>query len=117
MVTGKIDDWALIRGIPVGKKPESETGEDNVVYFVPSQRVRWRGGKTGRIYTISVKTYPYTVGYHIMLDDQTDRSYPDVLNAPVSEIEPLNGIYYNGYAPPKMDIEDEPQIYGEKPSW
>lgn len=58
---------------------------DNVVYYPPSTRVLWRN-QPGVVHSLVVKSYKYEVGYNVVLDSQSCRDEPEVINSGYDEL-------------------------------
>ncbi|MBD0344566.1 MAG: GIY-YIG nuclease family protein [Coleofasciculus sp. Co-bin14] len=58
---------------------------DNIVYYSPGSRVRWRN-QPGVVHSLVVKSYKYEVGYNITLDTQDCRDEPEVTNSGYDEL-------------------------------
>jgi hypothetical protein len=58
---------------------------DNVIYYPPRTRVLWNG-EPGFVHSYHRKNYDYEVGYNIVLDSQTFKAQPDILNSSYHEL-------------------------------
>ena len=58
---------------------------DNIVYYSPGTRVLWNG-EPGVVHSLHLKSYPYEVGYNIVLDSQKRKNEPEIGNSGYSEL-------------------------------
>jgi Meiotically up-regulated gene 113 len=58
---------------------------DNVVYYPSGTRVLWRK-QPGIVHSLVIKSYKYEVGYNVVLDNQSDKNDPEVINAGYNEL-------------------------------